>query len=136
MRNNPWIVDIILVLWNRDPRIGMTEGELVWNLRILRHKSGVKLPEAFDATVRSIINNHTSQSDVWRKNGERPEDDILHSPEGKGSGTWAIKRRDRAMAKLINNGYVTPEQLAEALAEVRNKLGKKSPRQISREQAQ
>jgi len=125
MHNNPWIVDILLVLWNADPRTGMIEGELVWNLRILRHKPGVKRPEAFDATVRSCINHHTSQSAEWIKDGRRPENDILYSPKGKGSGTWAIKSRDRAIAKIIASLRITPEQLAAAVAEAREKLRKK-----------
>jgi Leu/Phe-tRNA-protein transferase len=83
---NPWIVDILLVLSHADPRTGMTEGDLVWNLRIVRNKPGVKRPEAFDAVVRSCINHHTSQSSEWIKDGSRPENDILYSPKGKGVG--------------------------------------------------
>jgi hypothetical protein len=61
-------------------------------VRILRHKAGLKLPQAFAETTQSTINHHTSQSEVWRKKGSRADDDILYSPLGEKSGTWAIKQ--------------------------------------------
>ena len=95
-------------------------------MRILRHKAGLKLPQAFAETTQSTINHHTSQSEVWRKNGSRADDDILYSPLGEKSGTWAIKHRDRAFRKIIASLRITPEQFAALLDEAREKVGKKS----------
>jgi hypothetical protein len=122
----PWIVDILLAVWDADPHRGMIKGDLDWNVRLLRHKAGLKLPQAFAETTQSTINHHTSQSEVWRKNGSRPDDDILYSPMGEKSGTWAIKHRDRAIRKIIASLRITPEQFAPLVDETRKKLGKKS----------
>jgi hypothetical protein len=64
---NPWIVDIILVLWNVKPYL--ITAELVRRLWTQRNKVGLKPPKAFAETVQSVLNHHTSQSDVWVKNG-------------------------------------------------------------------
>jgi hypothetical protein len=126
MRTNPWIVDIILVLWDADRRTGTTKGVLDWNVRLLRHRAGLKLPKAFAETTQSYINHHTSQSMVWVKNGSRPDDDILYSPMGERSGTWAIKDRKRALLKVLTSLRITQEEFDALMAEISKKLGKKS----------
>ena len=51
------------------------------------------MPQEFDRTIQSTLNAHTSQSQIWKKNGAKPSDNFFYSPKGKGSGTWAVNRQ-------------------------------------------
>jgi hypothetical protein len=94
-RDHPWAYDITRALWDR----WLTMDQLTRRLWDMRHPSGEKMPKKFVQTVQSTLNQHTSQSSVWRSNGAKPEDDLFYSPKGKGSGTWAV-HKDRAAAWL------------------------------------
>jgi hypothetical protein len=100
-----WTADIVRVLSGHTTAMPMKE--LCRRLWALRNHSGLKMPKAFTETVQSTLNHHTSQSEVWRKNGARPEDDLFYSPRGKGTGEWALRSRDRAAAWLEANGKGT-----------------------------
>jgi len=71
--------------------------------------TGLPMPIKFEATVRSILYNHTSQSVEWKKPGAKPADDLFYSPKGKRSGTWALRSRERAVewlkARNLNKDY-------------------------------
>jgi len=98
-RERPWVFDIIRVLWGHQSSQGMRIAVLCREVWHIRQPSGLNMPKSFTETVQSCLNQHTSQSSVWAKNGSRAEDDIFYSPQGKGSGTWAV-HRDRASAWL------------------------------------
>ncbi len=91
-RANPWTRDIIRVLWGG----WLTMDKLTRTLWEMRNPVGLPIPKAFKQTVQSTLNHHTSQSRLWKGN---PTDDLFYSPEGKGSGTWAV-HRDRAATWL------------------------------------
>ncbi len=93
--DRPWVYDIIRVLWGA-PKDGVSMDFLCRNLWKIRDPSGLPTPKEFRATVQSALNQHTAQSSVWTGNSE---DDLFHSPLGKGSGTWAVHRQ-RAIAWL------------------------------------
>ena len=93
-RERPWTYDIIRVLWGSRSSISMQS--LCRELWQMRNPSGLPMPKEFTATVQSALNKHTSQSSRWSR---KPEDDLFCSPEGKGSGTWAVYR-PRAAAWL------------------------------------
>jgi hypothetical protein len=97
-KDNPWTRDIIRVLWEVDTY--MLFDTLACRLRELREASGLPMPIKFEATVQSILYNHTSQSVEWKKSGARPADDLFYSPKGKRSGTWALRSRERAVEWL------------------------------------
>jgi hypothetical protein len=96
-KDNPWVRDIIRILWGTETWMFMhTLTRRLWDLR---NSSGLPMPDEFEKTVQSAINQHTSQSKVWVKNGRKEADDLFHSPKGKFSGTWAVHRA-RAIAWL------------------------------------
>lgn len=92
--DRPWTYDIIRVLWASS---GITARQLYIELWNLRQPSGLPMPKKFPETIRSCLNSHTSQSSVWSRNGAKVEDDLFYSPEGKGSGTWAVHKQRAAM---------------------------------------
>jgi hypothetical protein len=96
-QDRPWVRDIICVLWAT--KSWVSKDTLDRELWALRHPSGLNMPEHFSRTVQSALNQHTSQSKVWERNGAKPEDDLFYSPKGKFSGTWAV-HRERAVAWL------------------------------------
>jgi hypothetical protein len=102
--SHSWTADIIRVLRNHTTAMPMKE--LCRRLWEMRNHACRKMPKAFTQTVQSTLNQHTSQSEVWRKNGSRPEDNLFFSPRGKGTGEWAV-HRDRAAAWLEANGEGT-----------------------------
>jgi hypothetical protein len=99
-RERPWVRDIIAVLYPRPN--GIRIERLVDALWGMREKS-LPMPKEFGKTVQSCLNHHTSQSAVFIKNGTGPEDDLFYSPQGKGSGTWAV-HRERAIFWLKRKG--------------------------------
>src|SRR3954453_19411091 len=70
-REHPWTYDIIRALSGS----GMTIDQLTRNLWGMRHPHGQRMPKKFRETVQSTLNQHTSQSTVWQKNGANPADD-------------------------------------------------------------
>jgi hypothetical protein len=81
--DRPWVYDIIRVLWRRPD--GLSLQRLYRDVWDLRHPSGLSMPRAYEATLRSAINHHTRQSSSWNHN---PADDLFFSPRGR--GTWAV----------------------------------------------
>jgi hypothetical protein len=95
-QERPWLSDIIRVLWGHRSAQGMRIEVLSRELWHMRQPSGLNMPREFQKTVQSFLNQHTSQSSVWARNGAKPADDLFFSPQGKRSGTWAV-HRDRAI---------------------------------------
>jgi hypothetical protein len=93
-RERPWTGDIIRVLWGVQTFMFMSQ--LVRQLWEIRNPSGLPMPDEFEKTIQSTLNQHTSQSKVWKKNGSKAEDDLFYSPKGKGSATWAVRREAAA----------------------------------------
>jgi hypothetical protein len=90
-KSRPWAYDISRVLWASR---SVSMHQLTQRLWDLRNPSGLPMPKRFQRTVQSALNHHTSQSIGFNR---KPEDDLFYSPEGKGSGTWAV-HRERAAA--------------------------------------
>jgi hypothetical protein len=99
-RERPWVRDIIAVLYPRPN--GIRIERLVDELWAMREKS-LPMPEKFRDTVQSRLNHYTSQSLIFSGRNAGPEDDLFYSPQGKGSGTWAV-HRERAIAWLKRKG--------------------------------
>jgi hypothetical protein len=95
-KERPWTGDIIRVLWGAKWMFMDQLTRQLWNLR---NPSGLPMPTEFEKTVQSTLNHHTFQSEVWRKNGAKADDDLFYSPKGKRSGTWAVNR-ERAVTWL------------------------------------
>jgi hypothetical protein len=97
-QTNPWVRDLIRVLWPYEQR-GRRRLRVIDDVERLRKASGLPMPSKLEHTVQSTFNHHTSQSTRW--NG-KPQDDLFFSPQGKGSGSWAV-HRDRAAAWLLRH---------------------------------
>lgn len=97
-RERPWTYDVIRVLWGS--RYWISMDQLCTELWSLRNPSGISMPKEFTKTVQSTLNHHTSQSSVFKSKNRKPEDDLFFSPKGKGSGTWALRDRERVIAWL------------------------------------
>src|ERR1700730_8975921 len=102
-KNRPWAYDIIRVLWGTHSQLSMAQ--LVKQLRDLRGPVGLPTPRAFERAIQSTLNSHTSQGSRF---SGKLDDDLFYSPEGKYSGTWAIRDRDRAAAWRAARGLPPP----------------------------
>ena len=92
-KEHTYVIDIIRILQGQ---IGIRKMDLDAALREKRVADQEPIPKAFDKTVQSVLNQHTSQSKVFRKKNKRANDDLFYSPKGKHSGTWALRSDERA----------------------------------------
>ena len=92
-KEHTYVIDIIRILHGQ---IGIRKMDLDAALREKRVADQDPIPKAFDKTVQSVLNQHTSQSKVFRKKNKRANDDLFYSPKGKHSGTWALRSDERA----------------------------------------
>ena len=92
-KEHTYVIDIIRILHGQ---IGIRKMDLDAALREKRVADQEPIPKAFDKTVQSVLNQHTSQSKVFRKKNKRANDDLFYSPKGKHSGTWALRSNERA----------------------------------------
>jgi hypothetical protein len=82
-----WLRDMIRILSSRTTGLHIEQLEhMLWELRY----PASPMPARFRAQVQGILSRYTSQSAVFRQRRARPADDLFFSPEGKGSGTWAV----------------------------------------------
>jgi hypothetical protein len=84
-------------------QIGIRKMDLDAALREKRVADKEPIPKAFDKTVQSVLNQHTSQSKVFRKKNKRANDDLFYSPKGKHSGTWALRGEIARFESAIGN---------------------------------
>jgi hypothetical protein len=86
-KERPWTFDIIRVLWGTTSFKSMAM--LTHELWTIRNPSGLPMPKRFTETVQSCLNRHTIQSSRFTG---KSTDNLFYSPQGKGSGTWAVRR--------------------------------------------
>lgn len=84
-----WLRDIIRILSSRTAGLHIDQLEhMLWQLQY----PATPMPDRFRVQLQSLLSRYTSQSVVFRQRSGRPADDLFFSPEGKGSGTWAVHR--------------------------------------------
>jgi len=92
-RENPYLADLIRALLP-----GSSHRSWVISAMEKRRKSvGLDIPPKFENAVQSVYNRHSQDSRV----GLPPEHALFYSPQGKGSGYWAV-HKDRAAAWLAH----------------------------------
>lgn len=96
-RDNPYVANLIEVL--RSAPNGVSRRYVIDILEKQRMKKNLPIPRKFEEAVQSAFNHHTSQSEVFKKRNAPAGDDLFYSPNGKGTGVWAV-RIDRAAAWL------------------------------------
>lgn len=94
---NPYVKDLIEVLMPH-PR-GLSRQLVLHTMERKRKQSGASIPENFEQSVQSVYNQHSVDSMVFVKRKAPESDGLFYSPEGKGSGLWAVNI-DRATAWL------------------------------------
>jgi hypothetical protein len=62
--------------------------EILWKMR----QPNVPAPKGFRAVIYRTLSRYSSQSALFRQNRRAPGQDLFFSPDGKGSGTWAVHR--------------------------------------------
>ena len=78
---------------------GLTRGMVLHDLERQRRADGLPIPPKFEEAVQSNYNHFSVDSSVYKKRGAPPEEGFFFSPDGKGSGRWAVNR-ERAAAWL------------------------------------
>jgi hypothetical protein len=92
--DNPYALHLIQVLWPFAER-GLLRRHAIERVWRLRHDAGIKMPDAFTATVQSAYNNHCEDSDVFIRRNANLKNALFYPVGRKGSGRWAV-HRDRA----------------------------------------
>jgi hypothetical protein len=82
-----WLRDMIRILSSR--LLGLHIEQLERTLWESRYPA-TPMPKRFHNIVQIILSQHSSQSAVFHQKKRKPSDDLFFSPEGKGSGTWAV----------------------------------------------
>jgi|SRR5476649_1979144 hypothetical protein len=96
-KKHSYVGDLIRVLMPLPN--GLSRQMVLHYLNKQRQKDGLPIPPSFDNAVQSSYNQHSIDSDVFRKRKVPESEAIFYSPEGKGSGKWAVNR-ERAAAWL------------------------------------
>ena len=94
---NPYVRDLIEVLMPHQG--GLSRQFVLHTLEKKRKQAGLKIPPKFEQSVQSAYNQHSVDSSVFIKRKAPESDGLFYSPQGKGSGIWAVYR-DRATAWL------------------------------------
>lgn len=85
---NPQVRDLIEVLLPH--KNGLGRSWVIDAMEKRRRTKGLTIPAKFEASVQSAYNQHSVDSAVWQKRGSLAVDGLFYSPEGKGSGKWAV----------------------------------------------
>jgi hypothetical protein len=94
---HPYVADLIRVLLPYAN--GLRRSLVMHELEKQRKKDGLPIPSSFEEAVQSSYNHHSIDSVVFAKRKAPESDGIFYSPEGKGSGKWAVNR-ERARSWL------------------------------------
>jgi hypothetical protein len=84
-KENPYVLDLIRVLWQRDLQRSM----VIHEMERLRKSRNMDIPRKFAETVQSAFQQFCKDSDVF--NGP-PEKAIFLWPHGKRKGLWGMDR--------------------------------------------
>jgi hypothetical protein len=87
--HNITVEELIRVLSNRPSGLHIEQlADVLWQAR---HGQG-PTPKNFRAAIYFTLSHYTSQSTLFRQKRRNPVHDLFYSPDGKGSGTWAVSR--------------------------------------------
>jgi hypothetical protein len=87
-QENPYVGDLIEIL--RPHRAGLSRRATIKAMEELRKSKGLPIPAKFDETVQSAFNQHCIQSHVFVKRKAPASEGLFLSPQGKGTGVWAV----------------------------------------------
>ncbi len=108
MTSNVSVEELVRLLLARPTGLRMEQLEdILWKAR----QPDSPMPKGFRAAIYNILSRHSAQSASFRQRGATPAQDLFFSPEGKGSGTWAVHRA-RAEAWLNRRDRFDPTKIA------------------------
>jgi hypothetical protein len=93
-KDHSYVADLIRLLSPRPG--GLSRRMILHDLERQRRKDGLPIPPKFEEAVQSSYNQHSRDSAVFRKRNLPESEAIFYSPEGKGSGRWAVNREHAA----------------------------------------
>jgi len=96
-QKHPYVGDLISVLLPYPA--GLRRSLVIYELEKQRKQDGLPIPASFKAAVQNSYNNYSEDSDVFRKRDAPSGEGLFYSPDGKGSGRWAV-HPDRALQWL------------------------------------
>lgn len=88
-RKHPYAKDLIEILLPY-PK-GLTRTMVIDCLERQRRENGLPIPEKFEHVIQSVYNHHSIDSSVFKKRGAPESEGLFYSPQGKGSGQWAVR---------------------------------------------
>jgi hypothetical protein len=98
-RDNPYVADMIRVLAPHHSN-GVPRRNVIDTVEAIRKSKSLPMPRKFDDAVQSAFNHHCLHSLVFIKRHAPTSDGLFFSPQGKGTGIWAVDIK-RATAWLI-----------------------------------
>ena len=94
-KKHSYVADLIRLLMPHER--GLTRQMVLHDLERQRYKEGLPVPPKFVEAVQSSYNYFSVDSLVFKKRGGRRDEELFYSPEGKGSGRWAVNREVAAV---------------------------------------
>lgn len=91
-RKHPYTKDLIEVLLPY-PK-GLTRTVVIACLERQRRENGLPIPVKFEHVIQSVYNHHSIDSSVFKKRGAPESEGLFYSPQGKGSGQWAVREAE------------------------------------------
>jgi hypothetical protein len=85
---HPYVGDLIAVLLPYPA--GLRRTLAIHELEKQRKQDGLPIPASFESAVQSSYNHYSEDSDVFRKRDAPAGEGLFYSPDGKGSGRWAV----------------------------------------------
>jgi len=79
-----WRDDVRLALERLNGRASLSK--IYREVRAIRRASGRSMPASFEPVVRRTLEEHSSESEVFRGGP-----DLFYMPEGKGMDVWALR---------------------------------------------
>jgi len=96
-QKHPYVGDLIAVLLSYPG--GLRRSLVIYELEKQRTQDGLPIPTSFEAAVQNSYNHYSEDSEVFRKRAAPSAEGLFYSPDGKGSGRWAV-HAERALKWL------------------------------------
>ena len=94
-KKHPWVGSLISILLS-SPRGIMIRDMAISEVWKLRQPKGLSMPKKFEHTVQAVYNQNCEGYSAFVKRKLPKSEALFHSPEGKGTGVWAVHRERAA----------------------------------------
>ena len=94
-KKHPWVGSLISILLS-SPRGIMIRDMAISEVWKLRQPKGLSMPKKFEHTVQAVYNQNCEGYSAFVKRKLPKSEALFHSPEGIGTGVWAVHRERAA----------------------------------------